>query len=439
MRPRTVLPSLALVLCLGSLASCDDDSDSSSNQLKGTFQTRGYGYTLVSDGQKATLYETTSISCMKVTDSAVVGMQLTDLGISVRTQGDTLIIESDDGIYFEADRVASLPKACENGGSKPTQDALANFDILATTFNEHYAFFQLHGIDWQTTTASHRARLSPASSRDELYNVICEMITPFRDGHVSLQDGTRGCSGEPPDSELQADLEAVGNYFGKVLTGAAGTTTDAKGAVAYRMLAPGVGYLMISQMYVDDAEDDQQTNIMGAAIDRATAFFGDVGHLIIDIRANSGGLDKVSLAIAGRFTDSARVAYTKMARHREGTTTARAVTVEPRGPKPYLGKVLLLTSGYTASAAETFTLMMRVNPAVTVIGEHTAGVFSDILGRQLPNGMLFGLSNEIYRAADGQIYEGLGVPPTIPVPATLADLAMGKDVVLETALALAGQ
>lgn len=83
--------------------------------------------------------------------------------------------------------------------------------------------------------------------------------------------------------------------------------------------------------------------------------------------------------------------------------------------------------------------MMRVNPAVTVIGEHTSGAFSDILGRQLPNGMLFGLSNEIYRAADGQIYEGLGVPPTIPVPFRLADLAMGKDVVLETALALAGQ
>lgn len=265
------------------------------------------------------------------------------------------------------------------------------------------------------------------------------MIRPLRDGHVSLQDsiGKRACAGEPIDEDLQAHMEGLDNYFGAVLRGAEGTTTDANGAVVYRLLAPGLGYLTISQMSVDDADDDQQTTIMGAAIDRAIASFGDAGHLIIDVRANSGGHDMVSLAIAGRFTDRARVAYTKHARYGTRTTTERTVIVQPQGVKPYLGKVLLLTSRYTASAAETFSLMMRESPSVTIIGENTSGAFSDIFFRQLPNGMFFGLSNEIYRTADGQVYEGLGVPPTIPVPFTWADLVQSKDVVLDTAVALA--
>jgi len=36
-----------------------------------------------------------------------------------------------------------------------------------------------------------------------------------------------------------------------------------------------------------------------------------------------------------------------------------------------------------------------------------------VLERQLPNGWTFGLSNEVYRAADGTIYEGVGIPPDL--------------------------
>lgn len=62
------------------------------------------------------------------------------------------------------------------------------------------------------------------------------------------------------------------------------------------------------------------------------------------------------------------------------------------------------------------------------IGENTQGVFSDVLGRQLPNGWRFGLPNEIYRTADGTIFDLAGIPPDIEVPVFAdADVVAGKD------------
>ena len=57
---------------------------------------------------------------------------------------------------------------------------------------------------------------------------------------------------------------------------------------------------------------------------------------------------------------------------------------------------------------------MMALPNVTRMGERTRGVLSDMLLMQLPNGWVVSLSNEIYQAADGRVYEGVGVPPQIP-------------------------
>lgn len=71
------------------------------------------------------------------------------------------------------------------------------------------------------------------------------------------------------------------------------------------------------------------------------------------------------------------------------------------------------------------------------------GVFSDTLYRRLPNGWEFTLSNEIYRAPDGALFEGVGIPPqqdsAAPVsPRTLderfgIDIRAARDLVLQQA------
>jgi C-terminal processing protease CtpA/Prc len=73
-------------------------------------------------------------------------------------------------------------------------------------------------------------------------------------------------------------------------------------------------------------------------------------------------------------------------------------------------------------------------PHVVRIGENTQGVFSEDLGRLLPNGWKFGLSNEVYLTSDGKSFEGIGVPPDMEVPIfPKEDLTNGRDSALDKA------
>jgi C-terminal processing protease CtpA/Prc len=76
---------------------------------------------------------------------------------------------------------------------------------------------------------------------------------------------------------------------------------------------------------------------------------------------------------------------------------------------------------------------------VTRIGQNTQGVFSDVLGRRLPNGWRFGLPNERF-VTDGKTYDGTGIPPTIRVPVfTPDDLESRRDSAIERALVVLGE
>jgi C-terminal processing protease CtpA/Prc len=95
-----------------------------------------------------------------------------------------------------------------------------------------------------------------------------------------------------------------------------------------------------------------------------------------------------------------------------------------------------LTGPSTVSAGETFTqALMGRTPHITRIGENTQGVFSDVLGRRLPNGWRFGLPNEVFLTPDGKAFDGPGIPPDIQVPVFAAsDLAAGKDPAMAKAI-----
>jgi C-terminal processing protease CtpA/Prc len=99
---------------------------------------------------------------------------------------------------------------------------------------------------------------------------------------------------------------------------------------------------------------------------------------------------------------------------------------------------MLLTSADSVSAAETFTMaVLDRQPHVIRVGANTQGVFSDVLGRKLPNGWSLGLPNEVYLTKDGKAFDGPGVPPDIEVPVfSSEDLADGRDSALNKALEL---
>jgi C-terminal processing protease CtpA/Prc len=51
-----------------------------------------------------------------------------------------------------------------------------------------------------------------------------------------------------------------------------------------------------------------------------------------------------------------------------------------------------------------------------------------VLDRHLPNGWKFGLPNAVYKTADGQVFDVLGIPPDIDVPVFVdGDVSAGND------------
>ena len=78
---------------------------------------------------------------------------------------------------------------------------------------------------------------------------------------------------------------------------------------------------------------------------------------------------------------------------------------------PARREVLTALAGGDLSAGEVAVLALRALPNVRAFGWPTYGALSDELPYSLPNGWEGTISNEVYTAADGQVYENRGVPP----------------------------
>jgi carboxyl-terminal processing protease len=98
--------------------------------------------------------------------------------------------------------------------------------------------------------------------------------------------------------------------------------------------------------------------------------------------------------------------------------------------------VIVLTSDYTVSAAETATMALRALPSTIQIGQPTRGVLSDKLEKVLPNRWTFSLSNEVYVDPKGEVFEVRGVPPDVTTafpPLKAPDVErFGRDIFLAT-------
>jgi carboxyl-terminal processing protease len=429
---------LVTALILGSTGTILAQGDGEA-PAEGVWQTDGYGLVMdAADGQ-VTLYEITAVSCLPFYQGAYENWTIPDLEVTVTAEPETgaLVIEDGMTLRIVASPLPELPALCADGGTPETGDPELNFEVFWHTFNEHYAFFDLYGVDWQARYDEYRQQVTPDTTPGEMFTILSDLIAPLNDGHIFLFDGSDVfLPGAAPDwyEEYGPVIYAFGEsrYF----SGDAATVTG-NGLLAYQLLSDSVGYINILQMEGFGETELDELDVAAAAIDQALADLGAVDTLIVDVRYNGGGHDAVALTFASRFADSERLAYSKHARSGDTFTPLYEFTVRPDGPQQFTGSVIVLTSRLTASAAEIFVMAMQPLPHVTIMGEPTSGSHSDILSRILPNGWHFSLSNEIYYASDGEVYESIGLQPDIPADLNAPGFADGIDSMLDEALALA--
>jgi hypothetical protein len=422
---------------------------------EGLWLSEGYGLFFQIEGDRLESWEVTKVSCLPASKASAVPVPPGALG-AFREEGDpttiVLLADGDSGrmrlhrSWAASDivlrRVDAKPDAC---GIPPRTGPLADFDVFAETWAEHYPFFSLKGADWPGIVARNRGRVGDGTTPEELFSILEGTIAPLEDAHTFLIASSldRRFSGarKSPSSVTREDRDRAYGLVERYL--AAPLKRFCEGQVECGKLRSDVAYLRLRNFsrYHSDGSFESGLEALEEALDAIFADAGSWKGLVLDVRLNGGGADPYGLAIASRLADREYVAYAKQAWRGPGESTRwteeQASVVRPSTRPGFAGPVVELIGIDSVSAAETFTqaLLLR-RPAVIRIGENTQGVFSDVLVRSLPNGWRFGLPNERF-VTEGRSYDGPGIAPDVPVSSfTPEGLASGRDAGIEAALAL---
>ena len=403
-------------------------------ELDGVWRLRGYGKILHIHQGNYTNYDITKISCLPVRKGTIQDLKRRFDRFEIHDT-DQLSLFSKGGITrYTYDRLNTLPEYCQNDCASKSKDPEYNFEVFYHSFKENYPFFLLHNVDWDGIYKTYRPKVTAKTTDDELLEIFSAVIKSLNDPHVSLYAGDRRIGSTEPDAlslHVQQEfpsLKPMARYF-KSLEKLRSIMKKDFLNVDYRMAAnnyivwgkikPNIGYLNIFIMGDYAGLDSSRTDSLAVlewTMDQVMEYFRSVEAVVVDVRFNTGGYDENSIMIANRFADRRRLAFTKKAVYGKGFTEKQEFYIYPQGNFQFTGPTFLLTSERTVSAAETFVICMMACPHVTRVGGTTAGALSDVLTKHLPNGWDLEISNEVCEAADGNIYEGIGIPPQVEVP-----------------------
>lgn len=439
---------LLLLVCHGALAL-----QPTRTLPPGIWQTQGCGSIFQVEPGHIALFDVLGSQCLlraDVTPARFSG----DYGDWIRNAPGTgaswhLIISG-----MTVDPLDRLPPACANAPKQPDRDPLKNFDYLWQTFDTHYAFFGAHGVNWQAVREQYRPKVAALPKDGDPFPIFAEMLALLKDTHVRLSDGKRvahvkkfpvatqaGPNGPVllDDHYLEAGLVAYLKGPSTPLEAPAKSTGNHQ--IAYgRLKGKGYGYVAIFSMdwfgkgEDDDVPLDTRVQSLQTAMDEVIDALQGVKGVVIDLRYNGGGEDAIALAIAGRFTHVPRPAWSKRPYEKGKTHGPFHMSVQPSSGKALPVPIVLLTSDFTVSAAETATMALRALPSTVQIGQPTRGVLSDRLEKVLPNGWTLSLSNEIYMDPQGTVFEVNGVPPDVmtkaPSPTAPDEQRFGRDIAM---------
>ena len=211
------------------------------------------------------------------------------------------------------------------------------------------------------------------------------------------------------DTLLEADVEARGG--------------DVPTRESYALRPSGIAVLQFSRF---------DSSIRGQLARDIEAARKDSRGLIIDLRANPGGEQRLFQWLVGRFV-SRRVELMESLQ-RAGSRTVTGGIEADAADRPYTAPIAVLIDRSTGSAAELTAHALVEQRDAVAVGEPTCGCVVAIrYDYVLPDSGALHVSQVGFRTAHGRRMEADPLMPTLPIVATLAERRAGRDVVLEAA------
>lgn len=301
-----------------------------------------------------------------------------------------------------------------------------NFNLFWKDFDLHYGLFTVRGWDWDSIRTEYEGQVTPATTDQELFSIFSQMIDYLDDRHTFVYWPGRDffASGDAGRDQVREEfsIDLIMDRY-----------VDVKDSSSVEEYLYGdfrgrdIGYLHLSGIDMRDADITDE-------------MLRDIGHhqaMIIDLRNNTGGSDKVGVAISGRFVQEEQLLYTVQERNgpeHDDFAEKKEFFSRKVGAENFNKPVIVLTDQVTISAGEVMLIYLKSIDNVTQIGDVTSGDFSDTsMRRFLPNGMQYRYSIMKFLLPDGTSLDGIGHVPDIYARNTVEDIAAGNDVVLERA------
>lgn len=309
--------------------------------------------------------------------------------------------------------------------------ALDNFDCLWKSVDQNYCFFAEKDVDWQEVGQRYRSRIIPGITREELFSLCAEMLEELKDGHVNLNapfntSYYRGWwSAYPQDF----DWRVVQQYY---------LAFDYRniGSIAYKILPQNVGYMRYPSFSSMPGEGN---------LDHIFSYLSACDGLIIDIRDNGGGLLTNIEPLVGRLIHhTTRAGYI---RHKSGPAHDQWSDFYPIEYKPakenrivWNKPLVILTNRSCFSAANTFVMVCKELENVYIVGSRTGGGGGLPFTAQMPNGWNVRFSaSPVFDLDFNSIESGIDPSPGCEAHALPQELALGKDGILDKAIAILTQ
>jgi C-terminal processing protease CtpA/Prc len=183
------------------------------------------------------------------------------------------------------------------------------------------------------------------------------------------------------------------------------------------------------------------TDIYAAEFDKVRE---DAVAVVWDVRGNIGGASPVGFAIAGGMPGAHEVAIARCTTKVPGSSPPEFYELGPDydlTPDPrfaFEGPVAVLIDGLAISAADYFARAVRLGTDALLVGRPSAGAYGGGGAYESlyePLGLIAAYDPYRCNDVDGRALETHSVEPDVWVEYAPADVAAGRDTVLETAVA----
>ena len=274
-----------------------------------------------------------------------------------------------------------------------------SFDVLVADMDRNYSYFHHKKIDWPSLAAKYRNAARACKNSNELVVVLRDLLKELNDGHTWIRhNGKQTNTYVAPPWKPNFDFSVVDNdlknvkRFGGV--GLVGTTSD------------GLGYVRITSL--GGLDNRTQGNLIKAI----RGLFARPG-IILDLRRNGGGSEKVAQKVAGLFVDEpvtyALNLFRNGPKHDDFIQSSRVLG--PAAGKKYKKDLVCLIGPGAVSSAEGFALMMKAIPHCKTIGMPTRGSSGNPAPVFLADGIEVFYSRWMSLTPKGDPIEDMGVEP----------------------------